>query len=142
MVRAALKDNPALQVSEVEFGREGPSYTVDTLRFFRSEHPDARIFFILGADQLAEFHDWKEPEEILHLATLVAVARSGAEPDRVVAPALPSGQPVEYRTLEVPRMDISASDIRERIASGRTIQYMVPGAVNEIIERNRLYRGI
>jgi nicotinate-nucleotide adenylyltransferase len=114
---------------------------VDTLRYFRSEHPDARIFFILGADQLAEFHEWKEPQEILELATLVAVARAGAEPKGVVAPKLPSGQAVEFRTLEVPRVDISASSIRERVASGRTIRYMVPEAVNDIIERYRLYRG-
>ena len=141
MARAAIGDHPRLGVSEVEFHRDGPSYTVDTLRYFRSEHPDAEIFFILGADQLAEFHEWKDPEEILELATLVAVARDGHTPGGVAAPALPSGRPVEFEALEVTRVDISATGIRERVASGRTIRYRVPEAVNDIIERYRLYRG-
>lgn len=142
LTRAALADHPTFRVSDVEFGREGPSYTVDTLRHFRAEHPDAEIFFILGADQLAEFHEWKEPEEILALATLVAVARDGATPMGVAGATLPSGRPMEFETLDIPRVDISATEIRRRVASGRTIRYMVPDAVNDIIERYRLYRGI
>jgi len=142
LARAAVQGNPAFEVSEVEFEREGPSFTVDTLRYFRSIHPDARLFFILGADQLADFHEWREPDQILDLATLVGVARDGAEPEGVAAPRLPSGREVKFRTLTVPRVDISASDIRERVASGQSIRYRVPEAVNELIERYRLYRAI
>jgi nicotinate-nucleotide adenylyltransferase len=142
MVRAAIAGNPRFEVSEVELGREGPSYTVDTLRRFRASFPDAELFFLLGADQLAEFHEWQDPEGIAQLATLVAVGRGGMDPDRMAPVELDSGEGLNFLSLPVTRVDVSSSEIRARVHSGRSIQYLVPEDVRGIIEKHRLYRSI
>ena len=141
MTRAAVDGNPSFEVSEVEMGRKGPTYTVNTLRHFRSAYPKAEIFFLLGSDQLAEFHEWQEPEGIASLATLVAVGRNGIEPGQVAPVELPSGADLEFISLPVTRSDISSSEIRSRIRVGRSVQYLVPKQVREIIETHRLYRS-
>jgi nicotinate-nucleotide adenylyltransferase len=140
MARAAVGGNPRLGVSDVELGRDGPSFTVDTLRHFRREQPDAELFFLLGADQLAEFHEWREPSEIADLATIVAVGRGGVVPVAVPPVELEEGTFLEIRTLSLPRVDLSSSLIRDRIREGRSIRYMVPDDVRRIIETHRLYR--
>jgi nicotinate-nucleotide adenylyltransferase len=131
MVRALTSGSEVFRVSEVEVSREGPSYSVDTLRYFRDLHPDAEIFFILGADQAAAFDTWQSPGEVASLATLVVMAREGLE--------APSGM---FTSVPVTRVDISATDIRDRVREGRTIQYLVPDSVRHIIENNRLYRAV
>jgi len=142
MARAAVAGNPLFGVSEVELDREGPTYTVDTLRHFRVAHPDAELFFLLGADQLAEFHEWQEPEGIAGLVTLVAVGRDGVGPDQLPPVALGSGEELNFMSLHVTRVDISSSEVRARVREGRSIQYMVPEDVRRIIETHRLYRSI
>jgi nicotinate-nucleotide adenylyltransferase len=126
----------------VELNRQGPSYTVDTLRHYRTAHPDAELFFILGADQLAEFHEWKDPAGIADLATLVAVAREGVEPSEVDPTKVLPGLEVDLVSLPVARIDISSSEIRTRVREGRPIRYLVPDDVRKIIETHRLYRSI
>jgi len=140
MVREAVARNSLLGVSDVELTREGPSYSVDTLRHYRSELPEAELIFLIGADQLAEFHEWQEPEAVGQLATLVAVARKGVYPQEVPPLDMPHGIRVEFKQIEVTRVDISSTEIRERVRSGRSIQYMVPREVRTIIESNRLYQ--
>jgi nicotinate-nucleotide adenylyltransferase len=146
MVRAAVAGNPSFAVSEAEFRREGPSYTVDTLRYFRDVYPGADLFFILGADQLAEFEDWKEPEEIVKLASLAAFGRNGVAPDQLTLGGSPEGGNtwnrwgIETISLPVVRMDISSTDIRARVRTGRSIRYLVLEDVRRIIETRCLYR--
>jgi nicotinate-nucleotide adenylyltransferase len=130
MVRALVAGNGAFEVSELEVARNGPSFTVDTLAHYREVHPDAEIFFILGADQAASFDTWHRPEEIPSLATLAVMDRGGSEV---------SGD--RFMPVSVTRVDISATEIRERVRTGRSIRYLVPKNVTEIIERNRLYRA-
>ncbi len=142
MARAAVAENSFFGVSEVELDRDGPSYTVDTLRQLRATHPDSELFFLLGADQLAEFHEWQEPDEIAGLATLVAVGRDGVDPDHLSPVGLGSGRELEFMSLDVTRVDISSSEVRARVGDGRSIQYLVPEAVARIIETHRLYRSI
>lgn len=142
MARSAVEGNDSLGVSEVELAREGPTYTVDTLRHYRGEYPDAELFFIMGADQLAEFHDWQEPEAIMELATLVAMDREGVDPDSLSPMDLGGGVALDFRRIPVTRMDISSSEVRRRVRDRRSVEYMVPGEVRKIIERNRLYRPI
>jgi nicotinate-nucleotide adenylyltransferase len=142
MARAAVAENSFFDVSEVELDRDGPSYTVDTLRQLRATHPDAELFFLLGADQLSEFHEWHEPDEIAGLATLVAVGRDGVDPDHLSPVGLGSGRELEFMSLDVTRVDISSSEVRARVGDGRSIQYLVPEAVARIIETHRLYRLI
>ena len=142
MTRQAVAGNPAFEVSDAELRREGPSFTVDTVRLFRARNPGAEIFFLLGADQLAEFHEWKEPEELAALATLVAVGRNGVSPGSLSPLELPSGREVEVRCLNMKRIDLSSTEIRTRVREGRSIQYLVPGAVARTIETQGLYRSI
>jgi nicotinate-nucleotide adenylyltransferase len=142
MTRAAVAGNPVFQVSEVELNREGPSYTVDTLRQYKAGHPHAEIFFLLGADQLAEFHEWQDPAGIAGLATLVAFGREGVDPAQMKPIKLEPGEGVDFISLPVTRMDISSSGIRARRREGRSIRYLVPEDVRRIIETHRLYRSI
>lgn len=130
MVRALVAGNGAFEVSDLEVAREGPSYTVDTLARVREAHPGAEIFFVMGADQAASLDTWRRPEEVSSLATLVVMDRGGSEV---------SG--VRFMSVSVTRVDISATEIRERVRTGRPIRYLVPDEVREIIKHSRLYRA-
>ncbi len=142
MVRAAVAGNPAFGVSAVEMERHGPTYTVDTLRTLREMHPKTELFFLLGTDQLAEFHEWREPEDIVSLATLVAMAREGAAVDPVSTMILPADLKVDFVRIPVTRLDVSSTDIRSRVQEGRSVRYLVPPEVHRIMEDHGLYRSI
>jgi nicotinate-nucleotide adenylyltransferase len=131
MVQALVKGNDRFGVSEVDLSRSGPSYTVDTLRHYRELHPHGEIFFIMGSDQARTLDTWHEPEAVKDLATLVVMAREGAD--------LPARG---FTSAPVTRLDISSSAIRARVSEGRSIRYLVPEAVRTIIESNRLYRAV
>lgn len=135
MVRAALEGNGTVDVSEVELDRDGPSYTVDTLRHFRELHEGAELFFLMGADQLAQLEGWKSPAEIGELAHLVVMAREGLDPEEASPPL-----DVEVRRIEVTRVDVSSTMVRERVREGRSVRYLVPEAVRRIMKEHRLYR--
>lgn len=141
MVRAAVAGNPRLGVSAVEMERSGPTYTVDTVRLFRQDYPNALLYFLMGADQLAEFHEWREPEVIASMATVVAMAREGVAAETWPTAGMPNGLKVDVVHLPVTRLDISSTDVRERVREGRSIQYLVPLAVQGIIEGHGLYRS-
>jgi nicotinate-nucleotide adenylyltransferase len=131
MIQAATQGDTRFEVSDVELKRTGrPSYTVDTLRELRGED---ELFLLLGVDQVREFSTWHQPEEVLRLAQLVMMARDGIEEP-------PKGGIVQH-TVPVTRIDISSTLIRQRVAAGRPIRYMVPVAVEEIIAAERLYSG-
>ena len=142
MVRAAVRGNPAFEASGVEVDQAGPTYTVDTLRRFRVEHPDATMFFLMGADQLAEFHEWKEPEEIGALATVVVMGREGFGGAPAMGGGVDGGLPVDVMSIRVTRLDLSSTQVRERVRDGRSVQYLVPPEVLGIIEDQGLYRSI
>ena len=134
MVRKAVEENPFFRVSTVELDRSGPSYTVETLRELQEDYgPDARLFFILGTDAFARFGEWKEPEMVLSLATLVVVDRPGSTPSEDV------GGNIER--IEGVHLDISARDIRRRVAEGASIRYLVPEPVERHIYARGLYTG-
>jgi nicotinate-nucleotide adenylyltransferase len=124
-----------MSASDMELRREGPSFTVDTLREFRRRRPDVDLHFVLGVDQFGELHTWKEPGEVARLARLVVITREGDDPDSV-----DPGVDVPYDFVPVTRVDVSSTEIRERVRSGRPIRYLVPEPVRRIIERERLYR--
>ena len=135
MVRAATYGAEGQVVSDLELAREGPSYTVDTLRALRSEYPDVDPVLILGVDQFAELSTWREPEEVARLARLWVLEREGESPSDV-----DPGVDVEWTAAPVPRIDVSSSDIRRRIREGESFQHLVPEGVAEVIEREGLYR--
>ena len=138
MCRAAAAVDPRFRVRDDEIRRGGVSYTVDTLRRLRGEvGPRVRLYLILGADQLASFGEWKDPAEILRLATPAVMDRAGSEAGEV-APDLPGME----RAVHVPvrRVDVSSTRVRERVAAGDDVGELVPGGVLEIIRREGLYR--
>jgi nicotinate-nucleotide adenylyltransferase len=131
-------DNPRFRVSRFELERGQPSYTVDTIRHFRDEIPGAELFFITGADAVLEILDWKDPEELLNMATLIAATRPGYPLDKF-AQRNDFMQQGRVQIMEVPAIGISSSMIRERVAAGQSIRYLVPESVERFIEKERLY---
>ncbi|TVP55072.1 MAG: nicotinate (nicotinamide) nucleotide adenylyltransferase [Gemmatimonadales bacterium] len=138
MVRSGVEDDPRFDVSDLELRREGPSYTIDTLRELRGESGGARYHLIMGADQWSAFGQWREPWEIARMASIVVMTREG-EGAEALEPGFPGGE--EPPRIEVPviRFDLSSTLIRERVRAGRSIRYLVPESVRRIIEAAKLY---
>ena len=134
MVREAVRGDPRFAASDVEVTREGPSFTVDTLRHFRDRHAEARLFVILGVDQFARIATWHEADRVVRLARMVVFARGGERPSEV-----DPGMDADYRFVAVTRIDISSSEVRNRVGAGRSIRHLVPGGVGRIIGREGLY---
>jgi len=140
MTRAAVEGLRGLAVDRLELDRDPPSYTVDTLRALRTRMPEAEFFLLLGADQWAAFGRWRDVEEIARLATPVVMAREGQDPAEV-DPGLPEGVDVPWRTVDVRRVDVSSTEVRERVRAGSSVDGLVPGAVARLIEAHQLYRA-
>lgn len=143
MLALALSGNPAFRIDEIERDRPGPSYTADTLAELQRRHAGAELFLIVGADALLDLPSWYQPWRIVELATLAVVARPGWElPEIGAVEQQPSlrGRPVRYHRVESPLIDIASRDIRRRVATGRSIRYLVPRAVEVYIHDKQLYR--
>ena len=138
MLEFAIAGIPEFKVVRMELDRPGPSYTVDTLEQIGRDRPDDELFLFLGADSVADFPTWRDPQRIAELATLVVVNR-GREAPRLAS--LELFRPGSRGTLEVemPGIDLSASGIRQRIAQGKSIRFQVPRAVEHYIREKRLY---
>ena len=143
MLRAAIRGRPGFAVSSIEIDRGGVSYTAETLRELRSRQPAAELFFLMGADSLADFPNWREPEAICDLATLVAVQRAGEPPPEFAALApLASAErlaAIRAAQVEMPATPISSSHIRRLVAEGSQWESLVPPAVAAYIVENKLY---
>ncbi len=134
MTVIATASNPRFSVSRVDIEREGPTYTVDTLRDLHHQRPDVELFFITGADALAEILSWKDAQEMWELARFVGVTRPGHQLSRKGLP------PGEVTFMEVPALAISSTDCRSRTERGEPIWYLVPDGVVQFIAKYRLYR--
>jgi nicotinate-nucleotide adenylyltransferase len=130
MLELAVAGSPGLAVERAELERPGPSYTVDTLRALHAREPGIHLTLLLGADAAAEIEAWHQAEAIPALATVVVFARADS--------AVPSSRLIT-RTIEVPAIEISATEIRRRVREGRSIRYWVPDPVAEYVTRHRLY---
>lgn len=135
MTVIATAADPRFSVSRVDIDRDGPTYTLDTLRDLHTQYPDAgQLHFITGADALAQLLTWHQVDDLYALAHFVGVTRPG----HVLAdPGLPTG---EVSLVEVPALAISSTDIRARVAEGRPIDYLVPEGVARYISKRALYR--
>ncbi|HSW09417.1 MAG TPA: nicotinate-nucleotide adenylyltransferase [Bacillota bacterium] len=142
MVLLATANHPRFVASRVELDRPGPSYTVDTLRFFRATHPRARLYFITGADALMELDTWKDPEELLRLCHMIVVSRPGCDRERLREKAadLQRRMSCHIEELAAPALAISSRDLRQRVAEGKSLRYLVPREVRDYILKHRLYR--
>ena len=141
MVRLAIAGYPDFRLSTIEMNRTGPSYTIDTVSELRDLiGMDSEIFFIMGCDNLSSLHLWKEPERLIQSCRLVAVPRPGCTvPDLDILDKDVPGLSENVIILEKPYLDISATDIRQRIAQGLPISHLVPEPVEEYIQKHKLY---
>lgn len=140
MVVAAIADNPAFELSTIEVDREGPSYTVDTLEDLAAAG-DA-LTLILSAETFAELPGWHEPERLFEAARMAVVPRDGyAAPDPAWLSSTFPGRESRVSYLEGPRLGLSSTVIRARVAAGRSIRYLVPPAVEAYISTHHLYRS-
>ena len=129
----ATAANPRFTVSRVDIDRDGLTYTIDTLRDISAQYPDAELFFITGADAIAQILSWRDVDQIWGLAHFVAVTRPG---HKLELPAHPDGA---ISTLEIPALSISSTDIRQRAASRKPVWYLVPDGVVQYIGKHGLY---
>ena len=141
MVEAAVMGNPAFEVSRIEVDRDGPSYTADTLAELCAADPGERLALILSAESYNELPTWHEPARILGLADLIVAPRDGhASADPELIPRQFPESPAEIAFLDGPRIRLSASEIRQRAADGRSVRYLVPDAVAAYIGDHGLYQ--
>jgi nicotinate-nucleotide adenylyltransferase len=141
MLKLAVSGYPEFIVDRRELKRTGPSFTVDTLTELQGEFPGAEIFFLMGADSLRDLLTWRDPSRIAQLATLVACNRPG------LPPILPSqivdwvGEEIAPRviSIQIPGTDLSATELRQRARSGRSLRFRTPRAVEAYIQHNAIY---
>ncbi|MBZ6372844.1 nicotinate-nucleotide adenylyltransferase [Microbacterium aurum] len=135
MTVIATASNPQFTVSRVDIDRAGPTYTIDTLRDLKTARPDAELFFITGADAIAQILGWRDHGELWDLAHFVAVSRPG----HILST---DGLPEEVVSrLEIPALAISSTDCRARVKNGHPVWYLVPDGVVQYIAKHHLYRS-
>jgi len=139
MVRRAIADNPHFKLCTVEVERPGPSYTVDTLTMLQKQlGSEASLFFILGRDTLAGLTSWKEPKNLVRLCRLVVAPRLGSKDLKHLETEMP-GLLDKVIQLDMPVIGVSSSGIRQRIAQGLSIRYLVPHEVEKYITAQKIY---
>ncbi|MGW0559759.1 nicotinate-nucleotide adenylyltransferase [Streptomyces sp. NPDC003016] len=133
MTVIATASNPQFSVSRIDIDRGGPTYTIDTLRDLRELNSDSDLFFITGADALAQILTWRDAEELFSLSHFIGVTRPGHD---LTDDGLPKGG---VSLVEVPALAISSSDCRARVAAGEPVWYLVPDGVVRYIDKRELY---
>ena len=140
MVRIAISDNPQFELCDYEIEKKSYSYTSETLEYFKNKYPNDRLYFIIGGDSLAAFETWHRPEKILSLADILVFERSGYCDDTEKSTEhLNKKYNANIHLIHAPKFDISSSMIRERLAEGKTVKYMLPDGVIDYIYKNSLY---
>ena len=143
MLKLAIGGHSSIQPWDVELQRGGVSYTADTLRTLRDEQPNAELFLLMGADSLFDLPNWREPNEICQLACLVVVNRLGSEPvDFDVLSNVTTRDRIDQfqkNLVDMPLLEISSTDLRRRVAAGKSIRYQTPRAVEQYIKTAELY---
>jgi nicotinate-nucleotide adenylyltransferase len=136
MTQLAFAGDPRFEVSDMEIGRGGLSYTVDTLEALKAKYEGAELILLLGTDSLATFEKWVRPEKIRELAQLAILARNGSEQERFgVEKNLPEGATI----VTTRRVDVSSTEIRKRLAEGKSIKGFVAESVEQYIKSAKLY---
>jgi len=144
MTKLAVRDNPRFTASDIELKRTGPCYTILTIRDMKAAHGQAELFWIIGADSLPELPTWYNIEQLLVECHIVTTSRPGWENQQALQHLADRFNPdqinlIKQNVLTTPRIEISATDIRRRVAAGRSIQYLVPEAVRNYIMEHNLY---
>jgi len=141
LCRAAVAGDERFDVSTAEIDRagDGPSFTVDTLRQWRADRPGDALTFIVGGDMALSLPTWREPETILQLARLGVAERGSAVRADIAERLAPLGGAERISFFDLPRVDVSSTDVRRRVAEGRPIRWLVPDAVADRIAARGLY---
>jgi nicotinate-nucleotide adenylyltransferase len=134
MVRLAIRGCAQFEADDIEVKRGGASYSVETVEELRRRHPGARFYFIIGGDSLEELPSWRNIKRLAKLCTFVVVARPGC------APQVPAGLGLRCRFVKGHPCDIASREIRERLARGQSVRWLVPEAVLRYIQREKLYQ--
>ncbi len=144
MLKLALGSNPFFKLSTLELERKGSTYSVDTISILREElGPGVQLYFIVGYDALRQLPQWKDPTGLIQMCQMVGVKRPGcSELDLPALEAVVPGISHRLTLLDVPQIGIGSSEIRERVARGLSIRYLVPEAVEEYIRNYGLYREV
>lgn len=144
MVLLAIAGNPKFEIDTREIDRGGVSYTIDSIRSIATEMPSSELFLLMGADALADIAKWREPSELLRLATPSVISRGGvgAPPWDVLRPFVDPTRLIAISKSQqmVPQIEISSNNLRERCVRGKSIRYQVPLAVEMFIRERQLYR--
>jgi nicotinate-nucleotide adenylyltransferase len=139
MVELATAADERFRVSRLELEREGPSYTVDTLKELHGREPDAEYFLILGGDQAFALPTWHDPEGVIDLATIAVFERGSSNRNAIAIKVAQLRGADRVRFLEMPRVDVSSTMVRRRAAAGKPIRYLVPDKVANFIGAQSLY---
>ncbi len=134
MVRLAVAQSSVFSVSDVEYDRSGPSFSVDTISGLSERYSRGELYFLIGEDNLKDIWSWKDPERLFELCSVVVIGRAGSE-----GAANSGALPGPVIRLDIHRIDLSSSEIRSRLREGRSIRYLVPPAVERYIYDNHLY---
>lgn len=142
MTMASVEGNDALAVSDMEVSRRGKTYTVDTIAEILKINPKLTIYFVIGADEVFAVDSWREPERLLKMCRFIAVTRPGfsGEREKRKIELIREKYGCDIYFLEVPAIDISSSELRERIRAGRSVEYFMPAEARKYIEKHNLYR--
>lgn len=142
MVELAIADNPHLALSRIDVDRPGPHYTLDMVRLLRAEYGDGvEIFFLMGLDSLADLPTWSRPLELMQACQLVVFSRPGAAIDWETLEAALPGVRQRVVLLPMPLIQISSSDLRQRVQQGRPLRYQVLPQIEQYIHEQQLYRN-
>ena len=141
MVRLAIASNPHFELSLVEMNEDGYSYTYRTLETLKAQHPEADFYFIMGADSLNDFHEWKEPQRIVNAAHIVAATRNQMDPKKFdeLLEMQRSQFHGDFLRLDTPNLDISSKSIREMIRNGISPRYYIQDVILNYITENGIY---
>lgn len=141
MIELAIAERPSFALSRLDIDRPGPHYTADMLQLLKQEYgPDTALFFIEGSDALADIQTWHQPERIIELAEIVVVDRPGTELNLARLTEQLPGLATRLHRLPMPLLDISSTDLRQRVREGRPIDYLLPQPVKNYILEHDLYR--
>ena len=142
MTGLAIEDNPHFALSTIEIDRDGNSYSYETLETLRKQNPDTEYFFLVGSDTLFALETWKHPEILLPSCTILVAVRNGVPMEKMQEHAkyLEEKFGGSIKLLTTPNIEISATDIRKRLADGRNVKYFVPDSVLEFIHKYDLYK--
>lgn len=143
MVQLAIADYPYMEFSDMELTRSGPTYTIDTLQTLKQEYPEDNFYFILGGDSLTDLHKWRAYQEILTLAIILCARRNDAdvpELERIKQRLEAEVTEAQIYIMDTPMMNISSTEIREQLQSGKKSPQGIPEAVLSFIQEHELYQ--